>query len=863
MRFKPVAHFKAAMAGALLLPCLCMSSCQDDYIYDDKAPDNLGASIYDYLSESGEFRYFVRLIDDLEYREVLSRTGSKTLFPANDEAFERFFRDNAFGVSRYEDLTVAQKRKIMNTSMVNMAYLAEMLSNVAGADGANEGMALRRWASGSYLDDVSTQAPAHLLSSPYWSRFANRNLYMVENAPMIVHFTDRQMATQGMTAEDFAVLYNGKSYAAGDIYVNGVRIAQRDIICKNGYIHVVEDVLMPLSTMADAVTTAPDTRTFSSLLEKFCAPYYNPSYTAEVKDFFDGSTPLRPLVSGVDSVFVKGYFNERSHTEGPLGESLSSYGMLYYDPSEPGYSMNSSEQDMGAMFVPTDRAMDEFINGGKGSYLRDAYGSWENIPTDILAMFIKNHQKRSFTASLPHSWATLTDETSYPISIDKSNVERCIMTGNGPVYVVNTVFPPIDYQGVYAAVLTDDNMSVMKWAITDDWSNLSDTEAMRFYMYLRSMENMYNLLVPTDEAMKAYREPISWAIGGSSREIWSFNYDKALNTVQAQVYTSDAQGNPGTLKRTVTNKRVIRNRLRDIIDMHIIVGDNDGGKLSGYADDGSSRYLLTKGGGTIAVSGRGADVRFNGGGDMENGVAEATVITGNSGQPCRYDSDNGRTFFIDHILHDASTSVYDQLAAHPEYKAFFDLCRGHDQVLTYFANDTDVEEIFSSKIGSTSSGLGMVVNSFNNFRYTIFVPTAEALDEAFRNDPQLYTWEQIVADEDYASKKRKTLYLLSFLKYHFMDNSAYINGRHYGPLSYETAARNEYDKFHKLTVSSDGTGLTVTGENGNRANVITAGGAYNIMARDFIVDAADYTQATNITASSRAVIHLVDKALGY
>lgn len=406
-------------------------------------------------------------------------------------------------------------------------------------------------------------------------------------------------------------------------------------------------------------------------------------------------------------------------------------------------------------------------------------------------------------------------------------------------------------------------MSVMKWAITDDWSNLSDTEAMRFYMYLRSMENMYNLLVPTDEAMKAYREPISWAIGGSSREIWSFNYDKALNTVQAQVYTSDAQGNPGTLKRTVTNKRIIRNRLRDIIDMHIIVGDNDGGKLSGYADDGSSRYLLTKGGGTIAVSGRGADVRFNGGGDMEQGVAEATVITGNSGQPCRYDSDNGRTFFIDHILHDASTSVYDQLAAHPEYKAFFDLCRGHDQVLTYFANDTDVEEIFSSKIGSTSSGLGMVVNSFNNFRYTIFVPTAEALDEAFRNDPQLYTWEQIVADEDYASKKRKTLYLLSFLKYHFMDNSAYINGRHYGPLSYETAARNEYDKFHKLTVSSDGTGLTVTGENGNRANVITAGGAYNVMARDFIVDAADYTQATNITASSRAVIHLVDKALGY
>lgn len=862
MRLKRIGHFKTMMACLLLLPCLC-SSCQDDYVYDDKAPDNLGASIYDYLQDNGGFTYFVRLIDDLNYREVLSKTGSKTLFPANDEAFKRFFQDNTYGVSSYEELTIAQKKKIMNTSMINMAYLSEMLSNVAGSDGANEGMAVRRKGSGSYLDDVITALPEKLLSSPYWSRFGEKEIFMVEEAPMIVHFTDKQMSTQGMTKDDFSVLYNGTTFSSGDIYINGVRIIERDVICKNGYIHVVEDVLLPMSNMAEAINTSSDTQTFSSLLEKFSAPYYNASYTQEVKEYYDGSTTLRPLISGVDSVFVKGYFNERSHTTGPQGESLSSYGMLYYDPAEATYSMYSSEQDMGAMFVPTDRAMDEFINGGKGSYLRDAYGSWDNIPTDILAMFLKNHQKRSFTASLPHAWPNLTDETSYPIDIKKSDVEKCIMTGNGPVYVVNTVFPPIDYQGVYAAVLTDENMSVMKWAITDDWSNLSDTEAMRFYMYLRSMENMYNLLVPTDEAMKNYRDPISWAIGGSSREIWEFSYVKNQNTVVADVYASDAQGNKGEFKRSVTNKRVIRNRLRDIIDMHIVIGENNGGSLTGYVDDGSANYVLTKGGATIAVSGRESSVKFNGGGDIESNIPEATIVTGSSGTPCRYDSDNGRTFFIDHILHDATTSVYDQLAAHPEYKAFFDLCRGHDQVLTYFSEDTDVEEIFSSKIGSNSSGLGMIVNSFNNYRYTIFVPTAEALEQAFREDSNLYTWEQIAADTDYSSKKRKTLYLLSFLKYHFMDNSAYISGKPYGPINYETAARNDYDKFHKLMVSSNGNNLEITGENGVKANVIKESNAYNVMARDFIVDSPDYTTATNITASSRAVIHLVDHALGF
>lgn len=97
--------------------------------------------------------------------------------------------------------------------MVNMAYLSEMLSNVAGSDGANEGMAVRRRASGSYMDEVITSMPQSLLGNPYWSRFASRDLFMVEDAPMIVHFTDKQMSTQGMTADDFAVLYNGAVFS--------------------------------------------------------------------------------------------------------------------------------------------------------------------------------------------------------------------------------------------------------------------------------------------------------------------------------------------------------------------------------------------------------------------------------------------------------------------------------------------------------------------------------------------------------------------------------------------------------------------------------------------------------------------------
>ena len=129
------------------LGCSAMiTGCSDDYEYAQKEPSKeiLGSSIYEYLHEDGGFTTFLRLIDDLDYRETLERTGSKTLFPARDDAFERFFRNNPFGVKNYDELSVAQKKILMNQATVNMAYLAEMLPNIGGSTGPTENVAIRR-----------------------------------------------------------------------------------------------------------------------------------------------------------------------------------------------------------------------------------------------------------------------------------------------------------------------------------------------------------------------------------------------------------------------------------------------------------------------------------------------------------------------------------------------------------------------------------------------------------------------------------------------------------------------------------------------------------------------------------------------
>ena len=88
-----------------------MQSCRPDFDLDKRMPEWLGTSIYETLSEgfrndsTGEeysFKTFIRLIEDMDQVNILAKTGSKTLFVADDKAFERFFKDCQKAVSECE-----------------------------------------------------------------------------------------------------------------------------------------------------------------------------------------------------------------------------------------------------------------------------------------------------------------------------------------------------------------------------------------------------------------------------------------------------------------------------------------------------------------------------------------------------------------------------------------------------------------------------------------------------------------------------------------------------------------------------------------------------------------------------------------
>lgn len=821
-----------------------LTSCSDDYEYERREPDFLGASIYDYLQQQGDFTTYLRLIDDLDYKQVLSLTGSKTVFPARDEAWTRFFAgDNPWGVTSYEQLTAAQKRSLLGASTINMAYLTYMLANTGDTESqSGEGTALRRATQYSYLDSIQMCRDDRQLAAPYWQKYQQTGIRLADQGDTyMVHFTPQHTLVNKIPEEDLSLIL-GQAYRASDVYVNGSQVVEKDITCKNGYVHVVSDVLTPSSPMSQVINRNSQTRLFSQLMERFSAPYYNGAITEAVHQLYDGHDAAHPVIS--DSVFVKRYFTESQPTD-PEGNDMTSYGLLYIDPSQNTYQ---SMQDMGVMFVPTDEAMQNYLNGGKGAYLKDAYGTWEQVPTPLVALFIKNHQKKSFMTSLPSQWSTMNDEASFAMHVDKNDIVATYVAGNGIVYVTNKVYPPIDYQSVYAPVMTNQNTRIMNWALQD--------HEMKFYLYLRSMENMYNLLVPTDEALQNYRDPVSWAKGKSQRQIWAFRYDETKDQpVTADVYAVNEDGTKGDFLYTIDEVSLLRNRLYDICDRHIIVGmKDDEGRMSGYVDDGTQHFYQSKGGSTIRVNGAGEQMTAMGGGDAEQQVAEAHQVG-------RYDLDNGRCLVIDRVLQDPVNSVYTNMQAHAEFSRFFELLNGNDMVFRLFEKDAEIKSIFTLNRTSQSSGLGNVVSMFGNFQYTVLVPTNDAIEAAFASDPSLHSWDEIMAQTDNKIQREWAVRLMRFLRYHFVDNATFVDSKPFSSLTFETAARSDSGRFQKMVISGDGQNLTFTDSRGNKAHVVKTSGLYNLQSRDMIVNNSDYRAATQIVSSSQSVIHLIDHAL--
>ena len=948
-------------------------SCQDDYILDETRPSFLGGSIYDELKSRNKFNYTVRLIEDLGYKEVMSKTGSKTLFVAPDAAYEEFFKNNQWGVHSYEQLTDAQKRILFNGAQLNNAYVIEMMGN---ADNGDKNLALRQNSAAAVVDSVRWWRPEELPTNysqvegekHYWDRFKGdkgKSILMAtdDSEPMMTHFVENNMKEQRIKRSDVAFIVGDKEgWSESDptrAYVFGNRVVEQDVVCLNGYFHVLDKVLVPPSSMAEEIRTNGSTNIFSHILDRFSAPYYDATLTENYKALHNNS---------VDSIFEKRYFaiNTKSGRliTGPDRVVNNDFPLLTYDPGWNSYKPEGGtekEKDMGVMFVPSDKALEDYFLRGAGKVLIERYGlkgvevneanlmkHIDQIPLDIVQPLVNNLMKPSFNESVPSKYLTIMNDARDPMfplrdypseAAYKSVIDKTVLANNGVVYVMNRVVSPADYASVLAPALYSSNTQVVRTVVRADDSFVQGSDYAKaplqqyFSTYLKAMQSRFSFFVPTDEGLKnyGYIDPASMVRNRQVYYRWEPTNTRGAGSgvktlgIRQLAYRLNLKTGPQAKDPEERNYHheghvtidqgpgyIKKKLLIEMVNHHIVVhGDKDADGL-----DGSRKYLLSREGAPIIVEHKGNETILMGGlaeqlqpllqNQNENYRSKVIAVYDQTRKTNGYG--NGMTYLIDRPLQATTRTAHYILRNNPNYSEFLKLCEGlttnvldkaglYDSLKAKKLDDAAGKErekialkyyifVAGNKAGqvfNAGSKDDKLVRFFNNYRYTIYAPTNEAVKaEVTKGLPTWETIEKYLTDnlqaevklaDDKSNQKEVDAVnnhnseikikaqamittLVNFLKYHFQDESVFVDGVSNSQKYSTSSVNNETKVYMKLDVTQTPNSIVLKDESGQTIPVVAP---YNQLVRDANFDRESAPQY--IRSSSYAVVHTIGKAL--
>lgn len=859
-----------AAACCLLIGGSTFQSCEENDLVLTGQPSWLGNSIYERLQEDGNYTVMLHLIDDMGLSETLSRTGSKTLFVADDDAFDEWFKRNEWGVSSYNQLTNAQKTLLVNNAMIDNAYLIELLSNLPTDNSTPlQGMCMRRATATTPYDSVAVMKAEAMPGTVSWDYVRGRQggIYILKDAnkaPMI-HFLPAFMRTNNILSSDLEILTNGVSKTIEDSWVNGKKVIESDITCKNGYIQKVDGVIESSTNMAEILRTHENMSRWSQLIDRFSAPYYVGRYSA----------------LGIDSLFELRYFaditprGKNEYTPGDQNvEPQAVDATLKFDPGWNTYynygasEINGIGPDAAVMIVPSDRAMNEWWNNGAGRVLKEKYLEWDSIPDLVLSKLLNVNMLTSFVESVPSKFGSVLDDSKMELGIQPGDVDSCFMGCNGVVYLTNRVFAPRAYSSVsFPALIHQDLMSVIYWGIDD--------ATLSFGPYLNSMESYYSLFLPTNGAMLNYIDPVSY--GESKQILWRFSFagNEAAKDqrIKARRYWVIKDPDTGEYRidgyidevQSKTNGTItsdlVRNRLNDMLNMLIVVGD---------VEDGH-QYYKTKGGSMVKVTDAGQEnvMTVSGGLQCEDNkpLTVSTIYDQSS-------TGNGKSYLIEGgVIEGASRSVYQTLKEYPEMSEFLNLLDGSDQ-------DSAQYNLLTSSSGTytcvNAANENKNIRLFDKYNYTVYVPTNESIRQLI-DDKYLPTWQDYVdqtaevwGSDSLAKVARSHIRqrIFNFVRYHIQDNAVYIGGQPVNGELYETSKLNlETQRFYSLRVVADDQQMTIGYGPSDRAklenerHVVTTGGLYNLMCREYWLSGRG--EGRYINSASDAVVHLIDGPLFY
>lgn len=382
---------------------------------------------------------------------------------------------------------------------------------------------------------------------------------------------------------------------------------------------------------------------------------------------------------------------------------------------------------------------------------------------------------------------------------------------------------------------------------------------------------LFSIIVPTDKGLLTYIDPVS--MGQRQTHIWKFMMNpqpdgNTFSLIKAVVYNAEKQADESWLQKdsiatfvgNSPNDQVF-NRLHDILE-NSIVPELFERKLFGQ----TKHYYQTLSGNYIYVDGNeneGSGLTISGGFQMDVNHPSKVIKTA--------DMLNGRAYVVDKAIYSSYNSVCDVLSANPEFSKFYELLQACG-VVTTTAGKKGLNWSSASKNGNLiyipENSNESVYYLFNTYHYTMYVPTNNAMDEAFEKGlPTMKMLDEAMkfdaddSNEVYDSAAHLRKIMLDFVKYHIQENAIVIDNQ-YESCKYASMKLNKNYVPYKIKVESYGDNLMVEGVCSEK-QTINKSMMYNRLAREYWLNSSRVESATLIETSSSVVLHAINHPLLY
>lgn len=871
--------------AVLLVACLffvsgLQQSCKDwldDYKYDDSEPDWLGESIYAFLQEGSPnhtYRNYVELIDSLGEQATLEKTGSKTLFVADDAAFDNFYANNPWGVKSVAEMTVAQRKLLFYNTMLPNAILLDMMPSTTDRD-TDAGNRMSQATEFNPVDSVTSLHADYYGLHPSWPtynkywKFLEDTAYFALAPSSMVYFFDEYLKRNAISVSDVDFIFSksgatSKNYKKGDVFLFGNKLVDSDvdtgnfsedsltIVCKNGYIYRMDEVLLPPMDMASELRIHKDTRIFSHLLDRFCYPSIDTKLSDKYNEYHENTEKdtvysLRYLTTSLfgESVSEIAIATDPMHPAKNKNKKVLRDESLDYDPGQ-----TKGVNDIYAMLVPKDECLYEYFadeENGAGNFLIKRYApdveveqnyseeavaklltALDSVPQTSIAEFINNLMQPSFAGAVPSKFDRVVNDASDEMGVRMQHIDECVIANNGVLYLLNEVFSPAKYSSVAGPVQIYENMSIMNRFISD----------LKYDYYLLAMDAKYSLIIP-DNNNFVYYNPITIDKNTKEQTMYSYHYDgnrKENSSKTPELWYEEFTINTETSEiiDTLDNKTGYDSNIAtDLLEYLIVVHDKVEPEVHA-----NRMYYSTKGYGTVKIDASDPEnIKFYGGEQLEKGteILDSMMILQQNGVTFSTKSAEKSTESVlySSIPTPPTKSVYENMLAHGKaedelYYEFFKLCYPGATTLSdalvkiYGGNALDVPDdtLKMYSIFYTDNDMENGVSFFNTYHYTVYIPSNDAIKELYANG--LPTWEFIEKEAEKNPQRAMSLIRLvnNVARYHFQDQSVYhdksrfflpnIDGTKKYEVSLGTSLINPLTgRFYDMVVKSDENNSTI------------------------------------------------------